>query len=524
MKILVSDKIKKKGIEKLKNVGKVDIKTKLDQEELKDIIKEYEAIIVRSGTTLDRDILEMADNLKVIGRAGVGVDNIDIDAATEKGIFVINAPEASTISVSEHTVGLIFSMARNIPQANMSLKKGKWEKNKFLGEEVRGKKLGIIGLGRIGSEVSKMAKKIGMDVAAHDPYISDDVVDGLGIEMKDVEEIIKESDFLTFHVPLTKETEHMISKNEFKAMKKNAIILNVARGGIVDEEALTEAIKEGEIGGAALDVFEEEPPFGSPLLTMDNVVLTPHLGASTKEAQESVAESIADQVISTLKGVPVENVINVPKISPSNFKRLSPFISLAEDMGKFLAQLSDQAIKKIEVRIEGSLTEENTEPIKISALKGFLNVILQEPVNFVNAPVVAKNRGIEIIESRTDDSKEYKSLLTITVDYNGDERKISGSIFGKDDKRIVNIDNYKMDTSISGYMLYTKHLDMPGVVGTVGGILGDYNVNIGSMQVGRAKNNGEAIMLMNVDEKIPENAILNIKDMDKIKEIKQIKV
>ncbi len=522
MKILISDPIKEEGIEELRKRADIDIKTDLDQKELKNEIKKYDGIIVRSGTKLDGEILKNPGNLKVIGRAGVGVDNIDIPEATKKGITVINAPEASTISVAEHTLGLLLSTVRNIPQANKSVKNKKWEKSKFIGEEVYGKTLGVFGLGRIGGEVADKANKLGMNVIAYDPYISDERAEELGVEIKKKEELLKIADFVTFHMPLTDETKHMVGEKELKIMKNNSILLNVARGGIIDEKALFKALKNNEIKAAALDVFEKEPPISSNLLDLDNIVLTPHLGASTIEAQENVALSIAKQVIDALEGKPVRNALNLPDLPPSEMKRLKPFIDLSEKLGAILAQKTNNTVNEIEIRFKGDISEKNTEPLKNAAIKGFFNKILQEPVNFVKAPVLAQERNIKIIESKTSDTKDFNSIVELVFNTPNENLNISGTVVGEE-SRLIEIDGYGFDTKIDEKMLITKHIDSPGVVGEVGGILGKNQINIGSMQLGRKKKKETAMMVLSIDQEVKEEILDEIKDIKEIKEANYIR-
>ncbi|OUJ19515.1 Phosphoglycerate dehydrogenase SerA [Methanonatronarchaeum thermophilum] len=522
MKILISDRIDDEGVEVLRENADIDIETSLSHEELVEVIGRYDGIIVRSGTTVDEEVLMAGDRLKVVGRAGVGVDNIDVEKATELGIIVINAPEASTISVSEHTMGLLLSAARNIPQANMSMKDGKWEKSRFLGEEVYGKTLGTFGLGRIGAEVAKRAQAFGMNVIAFDPYISQEKAGELGVEITDKNNLLERADFVTFHVPLTDETHHMISTEEFETMKPNSIILNVARGGIIDEKALEKAIKNNKIRGAALDVFEAEPATKSPLLKLDSVITTPHLGASTEEAQENVAISIASHVLEALEGKPVRNALNVPAASSVEIDRIKPYLSLSERMGAFAAHFIEGSVEQIEITFAGNLSKENTEPVKTSALKGYLDTILQDPVNFVNAPVIARNRGIKVIESKTEESGDYNSLLTINITNHNTNIKISGTVFGKEDERVVQIGNYRIETKLTKNMLYTKHTDQPGVIGKVGNLLGQHGINVGSMQLGRLAEGGEAIMIMSIDEKIPQKTLQKLRKIPEIKQTKQI--
>ncbi|PTD94023.1 phosphoglycerate dehydrogenase [archaeon SCG-AAA382B04] len=527
LKILISDPIKEEGLEKLRERADIDIKTNLSKEELKKEIQKYDAIIVRSGTKLNEDILKQPGNLKVIGRAGVGVDNIDISTATKQGIIVINAPAASTISVAEHTLGLLLSATRNIPQSDRSIRNKKWEKSKFTGKEINGKKIGIFGLGRIGGEVAKRTQKLGMEVLAYDPYIPDERAEELGVEITNKEEVIKKSDFLTFHMPLTDETNKMISDKEFEKMKDTAIILNVARGGIIDEEALHKALKENKIKKAALDVFEEEPPFSSNLLDLDNIIMTPHLGAATYEAQQNVAISIAHQVIDSLEGKPVQNALNLPDLPPSEMEKLKPYIDLSEKLGSIIAQTMTSQVGNIEITFSGEISEENTDPLRNGVIKGFFDKILQEPVNFVKAPVIAKERNIKIKESKIREIEDFNSLIEVKVIDSEEQMTISGAsgaIFGKGEKRLVKLGDYTFNTKIDERMLITKHKDYPGVIGKVGELLGRNEINIGSMQVGREKPKETAMMVLSIDQNL-DNAILEeIKNIEEIIEAKFIEI
>lgn len=524
MNILISDSIKEEGLQKLRERAEIDIKTDLTKEELKEEIRKYDAIIVRSGTKLDKETLKQPGNLKVIGRAGVGVDNIDISAATKKGIVVINAPEASTISVAEHTLGLLLSAARNIPKADRSIREKEWEKSKLTGEEVYGKTIGIFGLGRIGGEVARRAKKLGMDVLAYDPYISEKRAEELGAEITSKDEVLEKADFVTFHMPLTDETKGMIGEKEFKKMKKDAIILNVARGGIIDEESLFNALKNGQIKKAALDVFKNEPPFQSDLLELQNIVMTPHLGAATIEAQQNVAASIANQVIDSLEGKPVRNALNLPDLPPSEMERLRPYIDLSEKLGSILAQRTKSIVDEIEITFSGEISEKNTEPLRNGVIKGIFNKILQEPVNFVKAPALAKERNIKIVERKTEAIEDFTSLIKVKASNSGEAISISGAIFGKDEKRLVELKGYRFNTKIDEKMLFTKHTDSPGVVGEVGELLGNNGINIGSMQVGRKKEENKAMMVLSIDQELSKETMEKVREIEEIDEADYIKI
>ncbi|HIQ32257.1 MAG TPA: phosphoglycerate dehydrogenase, partial [Methanothermococcus okinawensis] len=427
VKILITDDIHEEAVEILRKVGDVEIATNLSREELKRKIEDVDVIVVRSGTKLTRDILEHAKKLKIIARAGVGVDNIDVEYATERGIIVVNSPDASSISVAELTMGLMLAAARNIPQATASLKRGEWDRKSFKGIELYGKTLGVIGLGRIGQQVVKRAKAFGMNIVGYDPYIPEEVARDLGVKLlDDLNELCKVSDFITLHVPLTPKTRHIIGKEQISLMKRNAIIVNCARGGLIDERALYEALKEGRIRAAALDVFEEEPPRNNPLLTLDNVIGTPHQGASTEEAQKSAGIIVAEQIVKILRGEPAENVVNLPAIPSEKMGKLKPYMELAEKLGLMAIQLLDRSIEKVKLIYSGEIAGEDTEMVKRSFLKGMLSPILLAGVNLVNAPSVAKSRNIKVIEGTISES-EYGNAIKVLAEGNSERISLVGS-------------------------------------------------------------------------------------------------
>lgn len=507
LKILVSDPISDQGIEILRKEFEVDISTGLKPEELIKKIKDYDALIVRSETQVTKDVIKAGQKLKIIGRAGVGVDNIDVNAATERGIIVVNAPEGNTISAAEHTIAMMMAMSRNIPQANASLKGKKWDRKKFMGVEVRGKVLGVVGLGRIGAEVAKRAQGMEMTILAYDPFISPDRANELGVELTTVIDIIKRADYITVHTPLTKETKDLINTKEFAVMKKGARIINCARGGIINEEALANAVKDGIVNSAAIDVFVKEPPFESPLIDLDRVIMTPHLGASTEEAQINVAVSVAEQIVNSLKGLPVKNAINMPYIKPDAMKIFEPYFPLAEKIGKLGMQLIGSNYEKVDVFYCGEIAEQNVAPLTLAILKGLLEPVLGSAVNYVNAPIIAKERKIKVIESKSETSKGYSSQIAVKLTKAGDEKIVSGTIVGKE-PRIVQIDEYRIDIVPSRYMIVARHKDHPNIIGPCCVILGKNNINIAGMQVGRITAGGEAIMVLNIDSEVNE-AILN---------------
>jgi D-3-phosphoglycerate dehydrogenase len=520
VKVLVSDPIAEQGIEILKNEVDVDIKTGLPPAELIKIIGDYEALIVRSETQVTKDVINAGKKLKIIGRAGVGVDNIDVNAATERGIIVVNAPEGNTISAAEHTIAMMMAMSRNIPQANASLKSKKWDRKKFMGVEVRDKSLGVIGLGRIGSEVAKRAQGMEMKILAYDPFISAERAKDLGVELTTVEDIVRRADYITVHTPLTKETKDLISTKEFAIMKKGARVINCARGGIINEEALAKAVKDGIVSSAAIDVFTKEPPFDNPLLELDHVIVTPHLGASTEEAQINVAVTVAEQTVNALKGMPVKNAINMPYVKAEVLQLLEPYFPLAEKMGKLGTQLIGN-YEKVEIAYCGEIADQNVAPVTLAVLKGLLEPMLGSGVNYVNAPTIAKERKIKVIESKSKTVVGYPSQITLKLGRKGEDRVLSGTVIGKE-PRIVQIDEYLIDIIPSGYMILTKIEDHPNIIGPCCMILGKNEINIAGMQVGRIKVGGEAIMVLNIDSDVNDDVLDEIKSVDGIIDAKRI--
>ncbi|EEG79013.1 phosphoglycerate dehydrogenase [Dethiobacter alkaliphilus] len=524
MKVLVSDQISDLGVAKLRESVAVDVKTDLTPEELEQVIGEYDALVVRSSTKVTRKVLENAGRLKVVGRAGVGVDNIDVEAATERGVIVINAPEGNTISAAEHAIAMMTSLARNIPNASASMKAGEWKRSKFMGVELYNKTLGVVGMGRIGSEVIKRAQAMGMDILAYDPYISAERAEKMGVTLTSTEEIYRKADFITMHTPLTKATKHMISHDELAIMKDGVRIINCARGGLIDEEALYEALKSGKVAGAALDVFEEEPVTCNPLCELSNVIVTPHLGASTEEAQVNVAVQVAEQVVNALQGEPLVSAVNVSVIPPETLADVKPFIPLMKKLGSFYTQVFNGQVESVEILYSGEIANYPTTPLTNSFLIGLLSVILQETVNYVNAPVIAKQRGIKVREVASKTVENFTNLITVTIKTAEGTRTIAGTLFNKDDIRIVKIDKYNIEVVPSRYMLVTKYMDMPGVIGRFGITLGESNINIAGMQVGRQSIGGEAVMALQVDCPVPEDVIKKLEKLDAIVSIRFVKL
>ena len=487
------------------------MKTKLSPEELIREIVDYDAIIVRSATKVTKDVITAGKDLKIIGRAGIGLDNVDVDAATQRGIMVANAPEGNVISAAEHTIALLMAQARRIPQANAALKSGEWAR-KLKGVELYDKVLGVVGLGRVGALVAARAKGFEMKVVAYDPYVSGERFKDLGVDMVDnLEDLLKQADFITIHLPKTKSTEGLIGEKEFGLMKNDARIVNTARGGIVDEDALVEALKEGRVAGAALDVFVKEPCTSSPLFDFEQVVVTPHLGASTVEAQDRAGIIIAQQVIAGLKGEFVSNAVNIAAARVE--EAVKPFMPLAEKLGMLLTHIADVPINTIEIEYAGKIANHDTSILTVAALKGIFANVVHEPVTFVNAPLIAKERGIEIKEVKTKTARDY--LSTVTIRGQDTEREISagGTLVGKkNQERFINVYDFDIDMVPSEYMAFFQYTDKPGMIGKVGTILGQNSINIANMQVGRKVVHGEALMGVNVDAPIPDEVLEDIKE------------
>ncbi|KJR97021.1 MAG: D-3-phosphoglycerate dehydrogenase [Peptococcaceae bacterium BRH_c4a] len=526
MKVLVMDGVSEEGLVPLRQHSEIEvvIGSKMSEDELAEIIPQYDGMIVRSATKVTAGIFERAELLKVVGRAGVGVDNIDLEAATRKGVLVVNAPDGNTIAATEHTIAMMLALARNIPQAVMKMKAGVWDKKAFLGVELREKVLGVVGLGRIGSSVAKRAQALEMEVVAYDPFITEEKAASMAVELVSLEDLFRRSDFITVHMPKTKESYHMINEKTISLMKPGVRIINCARGGIIEEDSLYRAMLEGRVGGAALDVFEKEPNTESPLLQMPNFIATPHLGASTEEAQLNVAVDVSEEVVAALTGNMVKNTVNIPSISPKTLAVVKPYLGLAEKLGRFQAYLVSGRIKRVEVIYSGDLTKQEVAPITTAAVKGLLDPILQETVNFVNAPVLAKNRGIQVLQAVDGQSEGYASLITIKVYSDKEEKTLSGTLFGDNDPRMVMIDGYRVDAVPNGYMLYVPHLDRPRIIGPVGTLIGDYNINIAAMQVGRKQVGGKAVMLLSVDGEVPDITLKAIAAIDGVIDVKMIKL
>lgn len=524
-KVLVSDPISDQGLQKLMDADDVvlDKKTGLSEDELAEIIGDYDALLVRSQTKVTPRIIEAAHKLKVIGRAGVGVDNIDLEAATQKGIIVINAPDGNTIATCELTMGMMMALARHIPQAYKKTITGEWDRKSFVGVELRSKVLGVIGMGRIGSEVAKRARAFGMEILGYDPFLTEDRAEKLGVTLATIDQICEQADFITVHTPLTNETRNLISKPQFAKMKKGVRIINCARGGIIDEEALLEAIDAGIVAGAAFDVFVEEPPRPDhPFLNHPNIIVTPHLGASTIEAQENVATDVAEEVLHILRDEPFKNAVNMPPVPANVMAKLQPYFLLGERMGHFLAQMADSAAQEIIVSFSGELTEVDTSPLTRYIVKGVLSHHLGSDVNIINAMHMAKIRDVNIIREKSTASKGFTNLITVTLRSNGQERSIAGTLLNGYGPRIVKIDQYPVDVAPEGNIILVSHNDKPGIVGRLGSVLGDSGTNIATMQVGRKVVGGPAIMVLTVDKPVPPETMQQLSQLPDIAQVKEI--
>lgn len=522
-KVLVSDNISSKCIDILKNAGlQVDVKVGLKPEDLKDCIGDYHGLVIRSATKVTQEIIDAARNLKVIARAGSGLDNVDKAAATKKGIVVMNTPGGNTITTAEHTISLMVSLARMVPQATISMKAGKWEKKKFMGVELYNKTLGIVGIGNIGGQVAKRMQAFSMTVIAYDPFLSEEKAKAMGVEKVDLQELFRRSDFITVHTPLTAETRYLINKDTIAVMKEGVRIINCARGGIINEQDLYDALKAGKVGGAALDVFEKEPPENNPILAIDSVIATPHLGASTKEAQENVAVAVAEQVVDYLIHGTIRNAINFPSIPSDQIPRLQPYINLAEKLGGFASQMFEGGVTEMTIEYQGDAAAIDTAPVTIAAIKGFLTPILQETVNFVNAPIIVKERGVEVKEIKSTDQGDYQSLIALRLKARDKESYFAGTLFNKKAPRIVVVEGFKVEIVPEGALLFMYNNDKPGVIGNIGTLLGSNNINIARMHFGRETPGGMAISVVSIDVHASAEILDEIRKLPNILSVKQI--
>jgi D-3-phosphoglycerate dehydrogenase / 2-oxoglutarate reductase len=525
-RVLVSDSMAAEVVEILNNAPgiTVDVKTNLKPEELKAIIKDYDALIVRSSTKVTAEIIEAGTRLAAIGRAGAGVDNIDIPAASKRGIVVMNTPGGNTITTAEHAIAMMLSLARRIPQATASMKAGKWEKSKFMGNEYCNKTLGVIGLGRVGQIVADRAAGLKMNIIAHDPFIYPEVALQMGISLMPLDEIFAKSDFITVHSPLSKETRHLIDARALAKMKAGVFLINCARGGIVNEKDLYDALKSGKVAGAAIDVFEEEPTKNMALIQLDNVICTPHLGASTDEAQTNVAIAIAQQIAAYFASGEIKGAVNFPSLSAELMVVIRPYLDLAEKLGTFQAQIVTGAIQQVNIEYSGEILSHNVAPVTISLIKGLLDPILQESINYINAPVIAKERGIKVVESKSSEMKDYTSMITLTVKTSKETSITAGALFGRHDPRIVRINEFTVEIVPEGNMLAVSNADQPGVIGNLGTTLGSNKVNIARLHLSRNPEASQALVVLNTDSAVPEDVLDKLRKLPHVISIKPIKM
>ena len=521
-KVLISDQLSPAAVQIFKDRGvDVDVKPGLSKDELKTIIGRYDGLAIRSATKVTPDVLAAATNLKVIGRAGIGVDNVDIPAATARGVIVMNTPHGNSITTAEHAIALMFALAREIPAANASTHAGNWEKNRFMGVELTGKTLGIIGCGNIGSIVAERAKGLRMKVAAFDPYLSPDRAAELGVDKVELDELLQRADIITLHTPLTDKTRNILDAKSLAKTKKGVRIINCARGGLIDENALKDALASGHVAGAALDVFETEPAKENALFGSDKVVATPHLGASTSEAQENVALQVAEQMSDYLLTGAITNAINMPSITADQATKMKPWITLAERLGAFAGQLTETAIKSVELVFEGHAADLNTRALTQAALAGLLKPALSD-VNMVNAPIVARERGIQVSEVRRTQHGAYEGYMMIKVTTERQTRDVAGTVFSNGVPRLIQVKGIDMESHFTPHMLYVTNEDKPGFIGKLGTLLGDAKVNIASFNLGRTAPGGDAIALVEVDGAVPETVLAEIRKVSVVKQAKAL--
>ncbi len=525
MKILITDPIEQSCIEILQREGfTVDVKTGLPPEEIKKIISEYTAMIVRSGTQVTADIIECATSMKIIGRAGAGVDNIDVKAASRKGIIVMNTPGGNTLSTAEHTMSLMLSLARRIPQAHISMQAGKWERKKFMGTELFGKTLGIVGLGKIGREVATRSQSFGMNIIGFDPVLANDIASKMNIELVSLDELYRRSDIITVHTPLTEETKSLLNEKTIAQCKKGVRLINCARGGIIDETALLNALNSGHVAGAALDVFSiEPPPKENLLLQHPNIVLTPHLGASTEEAQEKVAIQIAEQLADALHNRGIVGAVNAAALQSGIPNEIQPFVTLAQKLGKLQAQLLKGTLKEITITLQGEMLYKYRELLQASVLQGLFSQLMSEPVNYINAPFIAQTLGIHINEKKEIAGENFTHLLVVEYKTENEQRTFAGTVFGNK-PRIVRIDNFHFEIHPEGMFLFYNNIDKPGMLAKVGSLLAEANVNIAGLMLGRTEVGKHALTVINIDSKISQSILEKITKFDGVFDAKVVEL
>ncbi|MFH1146444.1 MAG: phosphoglycerate dehydrogenase [Pseudomonadota bacterium] len=527
MKVLICDGLHQSGLDLLRAAGEIEIDApeQPGMEEIRAKLPDCDALIIRSRTKITADMLQKSGRLKVIGRAGTGVDNIDTAAASSRGILVMNTPGANAMAAAEHTLALMLALARHIPQAARSVREGKWEKKRFMGTELYQQTLGIVGLGKIGSIVADRAVGMHMEVLAYDPYVTREAASSLGIQLVSLDELLSRSHFITVHTPLTPETERIINRSTIAGMRQGAFIVNCARGGLVDEEALYEALSSGHLGGAALDVFASEPPAGNPLVSLENVVCTPHLGASSIQAQANVARTIASQLIDYLKHGIIRNAVNFPSISSKAYEKLRPYLVLAESLGRLQGQLCT-VIERLEIEYSGpDLQEVPLQPVTQTVVKGLLEPVLAEKVNLVNAPILLRERQIRLVTSSTSEPRGYTGMITVRVGCRGKQiSAASGTVFPGEGPRLIRLNDYRLEAQLEGINLIIQNLDRPGVIGFVGSTLGKFGVNIADMHLSRTSDRDKAIAIIRIDEEAPAGAVAALQDYKDIVSVQQVRL
>ncbi len=525
--ILIADKIAPSGIDLLQHHDAVDVsvRTGLTPDALRDVLPSSAGLIVRSATKVTAELIDAATSLQIIGRAGIGVDNVDVDAATRRGIIVMNTPEGNMNTAAEHTISMLLALSRSIPQASAEVKAGVWQRHKFLGVEVVNKTLGVVGLGRIGGLVVRKAQGLGMQTIAYDPYISSDAAQKLGVELMSLQDLLQQADYVTVHTPKTAETKSLIGHDELKWVKPGVHMINCARGGIIDEEALYDALVNGAVAGAALDVFEQEPPSADhPLLQLNNVICTPHLGAQTEEAQERVAIGVAEQMLNFFVHGQIKNAVNMPNLDADSYHAIQPYLALAAKLGAFQVQLLEGGITDVTVSYSGDVVALEVKPMTAAVLCGVLGHFLGEQVNFVNAPFLAQERGIRVVERQQQDQADYASLIEVEIGTENQRGRVAGTLFGHSDARIVAIDNFAIEAVPEGHMLLFSNQDTPGVIGRIGTIFGNAGINIAGFRLGRTAPHGAAVCVVNVDSSIPSDVLEAIRNMPNLIYAKTVKL
>jgi D-3-phosphoglycerate dehydrogenase len=524
MRVLVADPLAEEGLEVLRKQVEVDVRTKMKPDELVSVIGDYEAVIVRSETRITREAIEAGKKLQVIARAGVGIDNVDLEAATQRGIVVVNAPTANTMAAAEHTVAMTLALARHIPQAHANLSGGAWMRQNFVGVELRNKTLGIVGLGNVGSEVARRVQGFRMKVIAYDPFVSLEYARNLRVELVSFEKVLTDADFVTLHLPLTDQSRNLIGTREMSMVKPTVRIINCARGGLIDEQALSQAIDEGRVAGAALDVFAQEPPKDSPLMKNPRVIVTPHLGASTAEAQTSVATDAAEQVLAVLNGQPARYAVNAPLIPRESLSLLSPFLKVATSLGRMVAQLAEGQMGAIDIRYEGEIAKHDLTVLKAAVIGGLLEGMSEERINVVNANMIAQKRGLRVSEYRDTSCENYASLMTVSVTTSAGTTSVAGTVM-RGEMHILRVNDYWLDVvPKGGYLLFSDHRDRPGIIGAVGMITGNADINVSSMQLSRLKPRGQALMVLELDEPLRDEHMKQILSLPDIHTAKLVKV